>query len=65
VTTDVLLSTKQAAARLGVSQWTLLRLVEAGEIKRIKVRSASRYSAAGLDAFILRNTERVPARAGG
>jgi excisionase family DNA binding protein len=52
-----LLTTEQACTRLGISRWTLSRLVRDGELRHVRVRSAIRYPAGELDAYVKRQLE--------
>lgn len=58
-TSDRLLSTSEAAERLGVSRWTLRRLAQDGELTPMRIRSAVRYDAADLEAYLSRARRRT------
>jgi excisionase family DNA binding protein len=52
-----LLTTAEACSRLGVSRWTLDRMVRDGQLQQVRVRSAIRYPAGELDAYVRRQLE--------
>jgi excisionase family DNA binding protein len=52
-----LLTPQQTADALGVSTATLARLASDGELRRVKVRGATRYSATDLATYVRRATE--------
>lgn len=62
-----LLTTGQACGRLGVSRWTLWRLVRDGALQQVMVRSAVRYRADDIEALArgtdCNNDEGPPCRA--
>lgn len=49
-----LLTTREAAARLGVSVSTVKRMLASGELAGVKIRSARRFEPAELEALIAR-----------
>jgi excisionase family DNA binding protein len=49
---QLLLTAKQAAAALQLSERTLWELARRGEIKRLKINSSVRYDVKDLEAFI-------------
>ena len=53
---DKLLTTRQACAFLAVSQSTLLRLVQSGELNRVQIRRSNRYRLADLNEYVERCT---------
>ena len=52
-----LLTTAEACSRLGISRWTLDRMVRDGQLRQVRVRSAIRYPAGELDAYVRRQLE--------
>lgn len=57
-----LLKTDEAAEWLGVSRYTLARLVKEGEVRRLYVRRrAARYSVSDLEDYVRRCGERADA----
>lgn len=52
-----LLTPQQTADALGVSKATLDRLASDGQLRRVKVRGATRYSAGDLATYVDRVTE--------
>ena len=48
----LLLTPRQAAAALQLSERTLWELTRCGEIKRLKINSSVRYDVKDLEAFI-------------
>ena len=48
----LLLTPRQAAAALQISERTLWELARRGEIKRLKINSSVRYDVKDLEAFI-------------
>ncbi len=48
----LLLTSRQAAASLQISERTLWELTRRGEIKRLKINSSVRYDLKDLEAFI-------------
>lgn len=49
-----LLDQEKAARRLGVSRWTVRRLVDAGELKPVKVGTSLRYRQADIEQYLNR-----------
>ena len=54
----LLLSPKQAAQALAISERTLWQLTKDGEIASIKVRSCVRYPVTGLERYIAEQVEK-------
>ena len=52
MTTDALLSVKEAAAYLTVSRWTVQREEKAGRLAHVRVRGGKRYRRSELDRYL-------------
>lgn len=58
------LSTSQACGKLGISRWTLARLIEAGEIKAIKGSARNshlRIPEESVERYLTRRTVKAKA----
>jgi len=56
---DILLSTEEAARALSVSQLTLRRMAQRGEIARVRVARLWKFEKSEIEAFKTRNRQEV------
>jgi hypothetical protein len=61
---QLLLSKQQAGKALGITQRTLVKLTEAGEIKCVQLEGTRKYSVASLEAWITEKENRTASSSG-
>ena len=56
ISEQLALSIPKTAARLGVSSWTVRRMLDAGQLPEIRIRGRRMVPTAGLERWVAENT---------
>lgn len=54
---DPLLNIDQVSERLNTSRRTIYRLIDSGDLQKLKIRNQTRFAQSAVDALIRRMTE--------